>query len=343
MSYEGAMLGGYLLPEKDFKQNMRLLLKERRSDILKQLILIQNLIKLGQIDQVFLQWDKFQNEYLKNPKTELLSILNFYGKDYSQEWVFSDEAALITPEGKIQVTKAVEDVTKQTYYSKVLGQHLFNLYNTVQKDQVVYKEETEEAMNYGSVVKQHLNDIKQSDKNYSYKNLIYGSKAQEYMWRGKVADAFVNHLGKIHPEIFTSRQSFFTQGQHLFKLHNSVRDEENSHEQFGFLHLLLESLNNTGWWTGGDLIITDKSGKVLTSLQLKTSRGSGSWIGNIKTATLEKSINKIIQELTVNSEKAVDTFYSTLKTSTISEQLGDNVLQEVNKIVKQNLNIKLTI
>ena len=337
MSYEGAMLGGYLLPEKIFKQNIELLLDKKKDEILKQLIKIKQLIEIGQVDQVFLEWDKFQSDYLKNPKTELLSILNFYGKDYSQEWVFVDEASVISKEGKIQITKAIEDVTKQTYYSKILGQHLFNLYNSVQKDKVLYKEETEEAMNYSHVIKQHLNDIKYSDKKYTYKNLIYGRDAQEYMWRGKVADAFVNHLGKIHPEIFVERQNFFTNGQHFFKLHHTVKDEENSREQYGFLHLLLNSLNNTGWWTGGDLIITDKSGKVLTSLQLKTSSGSGNWIGNIKTATLEKYINKLIQEISANSKKAVDIFYSALKTSTISEQLGDSVLKEVDLVIKKVL------
>ena len=337
MSYEGAMLGGYLLPEKIFKQNMQLLLDKQKNEILQQLVKIQQLIEMGQVDQVFIEWDKFQSMYLQNPKTELLSILNFYGKDYSQQWVFADEATVITQEGKIQMTKAIENDTKQVYYSKILSQHLFNLYNSVLKDKVLYEEETEEAMNYSSTIKQHLNDIKDSDKNYTYKNLIYGQNAKEFMWRGKIADAFVNHLGKIHPEIFVERQNFFTKGQHFLKLHNTVKNEENSRNQFGFLHLLLDSLNNTGWWTGGDLIITDKSGKVIASLQLKTSKGSGEWIGNIKTSTLNKHINLLIKEISNNSKKAVDVFYDTLKTSTVSEALGDNVLKEVQSALQKIL------
>lgn len=343
MSYEGAQLGGVLLPEKEFKEAITLLLKQEEKEILAALKNILSLIKEGNIHTVFIAWDNFQEQYLKNNNVELLSILNFYGKDYSQEWRFdAKESDVITPEGKISLKTAVEDSAKEVYYSKILGQHLFNLYNSVQKDIVKYKEETLEALNYSKQsksIKEHLNEIKYGDKNYTYKNLIYGQKSAEFMWRGKVADAFVNHLGKHHPEIFINRNTAFTSLADKINLNKTVQMEEDS-VSFGFLHLLIDSLNNTGWWTGGDLIITDSSGKVIANIQLKTSKGGGDWIGNIKTAQLEKAIIKVVNDIESNSKTIADSFYDMLKTSTVSEQLGDATIETAYNMVIKTLGIK---
>jgi hypothetical protein len=59
MSYEGAMLGGYLLPEKEFIALMEELLDVKDKDIEMYLTNTLNFINMGQVKNAYMEWNKF--------------------------------------------------------------------------------------------------------------------------------------------------------------------------------------------------------------------------------------------------------------------------------------------
>lgn len=331
MSYEGAMLGGYLLPEKEFKEAFVDILQKNKQKILIALQDVLKFIQNKEIKIAYQKWDYFQSEVLKNPTVDLLAIINWYNSESNpQQWIFAKESEALHKGGQIDITQ-INDEFKKTYYSEILTQHLSNLFKTLNKEKLSYEEQLEiYDNNIFSDVKSRLSKAKANGKDYRYGPIIYGKGAENngISYRGKAADAFLNHLGKIHREIFTS-QNLNTVS---LEPEHSVRLEEDTMRRFGFLHLLLNSLNNTGWWTGGDLIITNFNGKVIANIQLKTSAGLGQTIGQIKTATLAILVQNLINKLLVNDISVIDDFYNTLKTSSVGEQLGDNVINDLKEL-----------
>lgn len=336
MSYEGAMLGGYLLPEKEFKEALAVIIKNDKNRFILALRDILHFIELKEIRIAYQKWDYFQTEILKNPTVDLLAITNWYNsKGKPQQWIFTKEINALHKGGQIDITK-IKDEMKKTYYSKILTQHLSNLFKTLNESELSYEEQLEIYENQRfSDVKSRLSIAKANGKDYRYGPIIYGQGAKNngVSFRGKAADAFVNHLGKIHQEIFISQNLNTTS----LEPEHSVKAEEDMMRRFGFLHLLLASLNNTGWWTGGDLIITSPTGKILANIQLKTSAGLGENIGQIKTKTLSVLIQDLINKLLLNDDTVIDNFYEALKTSSVSEELGDAVIEDLEQLAIENI------
>lgn len=96
-----------------------------------------------------------------------------------------------------------------------------------------------------SGVKTRLNQAK-NNKNYSYLEIVYGSNIGSSQREGKIYDAFVNHLGALHNSLFKKgKDSIITiDGSTQFFGH-SVKYEEDANATYGFLKLLLASLNST--------------------------------------------------------------------------------------------------
>lgn len=338
MSYEGAMLGGYLLPEKEFITLMEELLDAKDKEVEMYLNNTLNFINMGQVKNAYAEWNKFQTKLLFNPTTSLLAILNFYSSS-SQTWTFVDdeENAILNKSGALSIEKIGEDL-KREYNSQILTQHLSNMFTEVggqmEEDEVHYL--------YGlkrSEIYKQLNPIKYGDGVYTYKAAVYGNVFGKYL-NGKIADAYLNHIGATHWEILNnfSQAGAILDGDHL--LRTGVKQEERAIHNLNFIKLLMASTNRTAWYTGGDLIVTNGSGQVVANIQLKTSAGSGAWIGNIRTATLKQQIELIKTTLLTDHKLTAQHFYTALKTSSVGEQLGDAVIQEAYSLSKQALGLK---
>lgn len=335
MSYEGAMLGGYLLPEEQFIQIMTQLLDKESNNILQH---IDSVLYAKTVKEAFVNWNKFQNEYLKNPKTSLLAIINFSNRNKSQRWVFADEENAVTESGKIDITKINEDL-KQSYYSEVLAKHLSDMFKAV-RQKLTYAEHKELYSSRYSQVKKKLAQEKWGDKNYTYENVIYGSGSLgDAQKRGKIADAFLNHLGKLHRNLYSTSEEFYSFLSSVTDFSPDIRKEENAYEKFGFLQLLINSLNNIGWQTGGDLIVTDAHGRVVANIQLKTSYKEGESIGQIHTDKLKNDLLLLKQDILMHNPEASQNFYKLLKTSSVAEELGDAAIKTSFDLVKEELGL----
>lgn len=339
--YEGAMLGGVLLPEAEFIQVMIELLEVRKQDIIDALQKVQN---APTVKDAYEQWMFFQMNILKNPDVQLLVITNFYNQNGTQTWTFLDsESSAINKSGQISL-KDVEDDLKQAYISQLLAQHLSGLFGSINDEM------TEEEVNYAYGLKRHslLTELAQAKyyegHTYIYKNIIYGQKSGMYL-NGQVADAFVNHLGYTHAELFTNLSLIDTNYiEHLAD--TSVKAEEFAISSLNFFHLLYNSTNTTGWYTGGDLILTDKTGKILANIQLKTTASSGEKaFGQISTKRLlgnSKSAG-IVQELLAlmdqDNQIIAQKFYEKFKTSGIIEGVEQAIDNTGISLAQENLEL----
>lgn len=337
-SYEGAMLGGVLLPREEFIDLMIRLLKEHKDNIYSSLEETQSKIAQNNIKEAYKAWDQFQTKILMNPTTSLLAILNFSAPSGSgrQQWTFIDnEDNAIAKSGLINV-QSVSKSLRRSYCSDILAQHLSNLFKEVasemEADEVNYLYD----LNRKDLFKR-LNPIKYGDKRYIYKVVIYGNIMPKY-YAGKVADAYLNHLGATHYEYLNN----FSQGNldGLEHLRNaSVKNEERAINILNFVHLLMASTNRTAWYTGGDLIVTNKNGEIVANIQLKISMGEGKQIGNIKTATLNNEIEKIKEIWNMDNKTIAEKFYEVLKTSAVLADVGDAIISEGYKIAENNLKL----
>lgn len=339
MSREGAMLGGYFLPEKEFKSLMIQLLKENRSLIENYLNAVILNIEAKKTKEAYITWTKFQTDFLKNPTTSLLAITNFYGSGAPQTWnFFSDEVAAIQNNGLISISSADTEL-KRAYNSDVLASHLSGLFKSISGTKM-----TEREVNFLYSLKRKdmleaLNQYKGTGQKAKYKEIIYRKIGGRY-YAGKVADAYLNHLGKHHWNYLNRfSQGDMTGLEHLRNA--SVRTEELSKGYLNFVQLLLDSLNSTGWQTGGDLIVTDSGGKIVANIQLKTSASTGDAIGRINTKKLAKDILKIKQNFSQNDLIVANSFYDLLKTSTVTEGLGDAIIQEGYELAAKTLGVQI--
>lgn len=358
MSYEGAIIGGYLLPHDEFVSLMEQLLIERKSDIYFYINKVLGHIYAKEIRDAYFEWEKFQMEILKNPKVELLAMLNYRNTGINTELVFTDEAQILTEKGSLSMRRLaqIEETLKNIYKYETIAKHLEQMINSIRDYTLTNRPKNDSEWTYifdlpkgeFSEVKKRLSDIRWGNVNKkpSYLWIVYGSTstAKNVNARGKMADAFLNHMGKMHKSLFSASSNFPTTLSDFKDLPDNVRNEENTALKFGFLKLLLESLNTTPWFTGGDLITVDRTGKVDLNIQLKTSKGNSGYVGSISYKNLATWLDEIINDFTLISNKDIaEKFYNNLKTSTVSEELGDDVIQSAYQLAAKELGLKFAI
>lgn len=363
MSREGAVLGNYLIPEEDFISLFTSILLQNKERIHNILNLVELMFSQGNIKAGVMYWEQFQTEILGNEKTKILAILNMSYENEKTEWVFSDELSALDLNGHYMSTliKANGSIQKAQQISHIAN-HLHKMLNTINYTHLSYTKNSNDP-NAGEA--NYLFYMKKNDKkffpdlikrlgvrtgnkqSYTYRRVIYGESSQTLLKnataRGKATDAFLNHLGKMHSSVFNTNDTLsLINSDDKYK--QTVKQEEDNARQYGFLHLLLESLNSIPWYTGGDLILVDIHGKVLCNLQLKTSINDYGSISTIATRELSKWIHIINKQLEQSDEKEyrviAKQFFDNLKTSGQVEDMGDDVITSSYKMVENILKAK---
>lgn len=88
---------------------------------------------------------------------------------------------------------------------------------------------------------------------------------------GKIQDAYMNHIGGHHREVF----DWFTNISKIdketikdkFKKHKGIKAEERDN----FIPLLTGGMNTTPWFAGGDIVVYGDDRKIVYNIQLKTT------------------------------------------------------------------------
>ena len=318
----GAMYGSQMLPKEEFISTVSNMIMTDKDSVIQHLLAIQASVGVSP-RAAYLEWEKFQVNILKNPKTQLLSILNFWNQNNSQSWVVANEEYAIDPTGLINVERLGGEIRKE-YHSDILTKHLSKMFSTIRNQEI-----SSSALSY-LMQKYNFTPKMAEGKKRTYANVFWSKEEQGFKMRGQVAEAFLTHVAKTHLSAISSKTKLATDFSN-----NSILKSEGI---YGFVDLLYASKNRDAWFTGGDLIVTDKNGEVIANIQLKTSFGSGSAIGRIKTASLQKEINILLQK--VNSPlKMAEHFYNMLATSAVMVELdkkiessGYNFVEEIMQL-----------
>lgn len=357
INYEGAMLGGYLLPHDSFVKIMTQMLDQSSDKFIQRIDDIHNCVIKKQFKTAFNHWENFEANLLLNPRTQLMTI-GYYQDEQNnidtQILTYTKEKQSVNQKGNIDYNQliAMRSALQNTYKSSYFLDHYKDLLFCLQ-DSISYEEETFFWNKYGKIkdsrmsgVKTRLNQAK-NNKNYTYLEIVYGSNTGSSQREGKIYDAFVNHLGALHNSLFKKgKDSVVTIDDSTQFFDHSVKYEEDANTTYGFLKLLLASLNSTAWYTGGDLILTDPNGLILLSLQVKThnfASASGT-IGRVSSEGLDKELQKIKKSFdTENNQQIAERYYQLLKTSGMTEAVYSHIQQSAEQLAASALNKALNI
>lgn len=107
----------------------------------------------------------------------------------------------------------------------------------------------------------------------TYNQIVFGSQRNA---SGKQLDAFMNHMGDLHAQVFSLMSQGIIPAESLSDMTLEVEDDfpsifQNTDQVQPWL---VDSLNSASWLTGGDIVVVNSKGAVIYNIQLKTtSRG----------------------------------------------------------------------
>lgn len=236
---DGAMLGGYFLPEKEFKQILKDKILsnnkniEKINDIIDKAILAinnQNLLAF------YTEIEKLEVELLKNPETSLMVITNVNNQGENMKYYYHhSEKDTLTKGGTISRAKALKDTAIKEALSKTLSKHLSNMIMYIENGILEDIDGFFNSGKYKFSSKKQKSEMGErgSHSEYNLKYIIYGDKTQ---YLGQVADAFLNHLGNYHKIIFENN----------FKKNITIKSTVMEEEGENFYQRLIDSTNSTG-------------------------------------------------------------------------------------------------
>lgn len=332
---QGAMIGGYLLPEQQFKEVIKELFLD--TDNIKQLKNIINKtiknINSGDRRAAYENMEELQTILLSNPSTSIMLITNLKSPEgeYSWSWV-QNEKDTLRKSGKISYAQTIQNGLVEAEWTEILSKHLLDMIKTVETTEMSNPAISKmfKIYNYQNhKIKSAIGAKARENRNLKY--AIYGDNPQ---YRGQIADAFLNHVGNMHKTILTNKM------EEIKPFNMSVLQEEGEN----FLQLLIDSKNNTPWYTGGDLIILGNQGNVVANIQLKTILNeSADTVGRITISKLRTNLQElkklIDKESILDSEAFADKIYRMFATSGVIDEITDEVINIAYEETRKALNL----
>ena len=215
---EGAMIGGVLIPEEEFKTVLKetILNNEEYLNRLKDLIRLSiNNIKGKNIRALYKNIEKIETELLKNPTVSLMVITNV-GIDGAEKnfYLHENEKVFVKKSGSLMGTKLIKEKIMQKELSDILSNHLINFIKEVETYKFTKKELNEyfnENIFLNYTQKKEMGK-RAAKSNYNLKYIIYGNNPQ---YLGQIADAFLNHIGNMHKNLLLTKGKEISQLQEL--------------------------------------------------------------------------------------------------------------------------------
>ena len=260
-----------------------------------------------------------------------------------------------------QAMKWAEQSEKAQKAEKALQSHLNGFINTL------YSKLSESEKDI--LIKQNFNAIPNRWKKHHLGTILDGKRWQEVFYEqyyagqglGKAYDAYMNHVANHHTALYNYLASGGTSNTgDIPNMRHSVYTEEGGAGGH-FPILLNESLNTTGWYTGGDIVIVDpQTMEVVYNIQLKTTQDGVTKKGKEKTPkNFDIAIAKLkvfINGGTIKVGNNVSTFgplsklpanekaerlFDLLQTSVSNYGAFNNAVQEtINDIVQKGISEK---
>lgn len=380
---EGILFGGYLLPEELFipifeewysqrKNEFKVALQTEIIDVLETMIqagtridskgkVVSATKKIkGQYNAktIYLTWERISKEYFGNGVVSLIAGTKFEGENYHWTNVI-EESQMVNQKGinvrKTGLQKLQEEMGDlQTVFAAAELQDLINgHFDNLVKALNTYHLTHDDAVAMHELLGYRKSKLNRPGfTNSTYNKIIYGGQSNA---AGKQLDAYMNHMGNYHQELFALMSGQLADANSLANAASTFHDDFSdmfANKRDEVQVWLLDSLNSASWLTGGDIIVVGKSGAVIYNIQLKTTgRGKTFEVASSALLSFAKEMVRLIDSQEATPKELAEYMFKTLKTSSANdinitedfiESQSYRMVEENLKLNKGSLNISLS-
>lgn len=297
--------------------------------------------------KIYNAWERLSQEYFGNSPVTLLIGAKFNSSKY--QWTNTiNESDVINQKGIAVRKKALEnlkdaaDNIKSIYAAAdvqdIINRHIDNMMQQLNG----YELSTSEALAMHQLLEARRSALNNASFHFTgatYNQIIFGSQQNA---EGKQLDAFMNHMGNYHAEIFNLLSSKIVSGTNL--MNSTIQDIEddfpgifsNTDEVQPWL---LDSLNSASWLTGGDIIVLNSKGSVIYNIQLKTTKRGKTF--EVATSSLYKFATEMrnLMNEDATPEELAKLMFERLATTAANQgpAIENFYTEEVYKDIEKNL------
>ena len=370
----GILFGGYLLSEdnfieifQDFYAQKGEELKTRlKEDILKKASQFNTRkrgggvtktfaidLKKNKASEIYADWLKIFTELFGNDEVTIIAGVKFGSTEF--KWTNNLNERRFVNERGIGVTKAnlkniannfekegseIDALFAAEELNKIINDHYSDMIKTLD----TFSLSSEDAQLLHILLSYRQSKLRAKDKEHytgkTYDEIIFASQQNA---EGKKLDAFMNHIGQFHVQLFyllskgtISSDEITPEAQADVKSGEFLEYFQNS--PIPAQKWLLDSLNSTSWLSGGDIVVTDKNGKVVFNIQLKTTGtkyGKTFSLATSRLATFAKEMVDLMDNVDVDSVELAKNLFEMLKIEAASNidpqeiRLTDAIYKEI--------------
>lgn len=300
--------------------------------------------------KIYNAWERLSKEYFGNSPVTLLIGAKFNSNKY--QWTNTiNESDVINQKGIAVRKKALEnlkdaaDNIKSIYAAAdvqdIINRHIDNMMQQLNG----YELSTPEALAMHQLLEARRSVLNNASFHFTgatYNQIIFGSQQNA---EGKQLDAFMNHMGNYHAEIFNLLSSKVVSGTNL--MNSTVQDIEDDFPGI-FANTdevqpwLLDSLNSASWLTGGDIVVLNSKGSVIYNIQLKTTKRGKTF--EVATSSLYKFATEMRNLMNEDAapEELAKLMFERLATTAANQgpAIENFYTEEVYKDIEKNLNMR---
>lgn len=302
--------------------------------------------------RIYQAWEKISSEYFGNSPVTLLIGAKFGNNNY--QWTNTiNESDIVNNKGIAVRKKALQELNDAADQIKgiyaaaevqdIINRHIDNM--TAQLNS--YTLSTPEARRMHELLEARrsaLNNAKFHFTGSTYNQIIFGTQRNA---EGKQLDAFMNHMGNYHNQLFSLLSMPIVSGTSLANSASNLQEIEDDFPAiFGnpdeVQPWLLDSLNSASWLTGGDIVVTDSKGRVIYNIQLKTtSHGKTFQVATSSLYYFAIEMRKLIDE-EATPEELSKMMFDKLATTTanVGPTIEKMATESVYKEIEDQLGLK---
>lgn len=374
---EGIIFGGFLLTKDEFKsifkdwyaargEAFKVSLKTDIIDVIDRMIVqgtrvnskgatvsVDRRVK-GQYNaqKVYAAWERISAEFFGNGSVSLIAGLSFGGKEY--KWTNAvDEKDLMAASGIKVTKKGLKELESQmTEVQAIMAADeiqdiINNHYKKLESALIDYHMDKQSAHKLHEILTYRKSTIQlRHFTNETYEDVIFSGQRNA---DGKKLDAFMNHVGKHHAQLFDLMNGQRVSAASLNNTTINFQEDDfmsyfQTRSPFGEpQEWLLDSLNTAGWITGGDVVVVGEKGEVIYNIQLKTTAGKSGKTFELSIKALfefAKSLLAIFEEETTPEkiDRLCEAMYEKLKTTSANSfQVAENIVTEgVKELIRKD-------
>ncbi len=368
---EGIIFGGYILNEQEFLSVFEDWYKEKHAQLKQDLQVkiinrIEQMIHIsermnskgqtvasvrrvkGKYDaqQIYLAWESITRDYFGNDGVTLIAAAKFgndsfmWTNNISESEVINASGINIRKKGLDELNNRMKDF-ESIYAAQDVQDFLNAHYQDLLRVLGSYTLDTQEALAMHALLEARKSVLNNADFSFTgatYDNIIFNSQRNA---EGKRLDAFMNHVGQYNNQLFSAMK---TNTLNAAQVRNLQLDDHSFEKIFPNYPRtqpwLLDSLNNTSWLSGGDIVVVNDQGAVIYNIQLK-STGKGKTF-DVAASFLLSFAHDMIKLIDAEDPKALATLmYNRLKTNSANDfQRADDFLEsQAYEMVRRNLNL----